>query len=84
MTIELTPEHQRIVESAVHSGAYHNVSDFINAAIEAFGEKAPPSAPGAQQSAREAAIERLRTFGKMNGLSLNGMTLRQLRGEARP
>jgi Arc/MetJ-type ribon-helix-helix transcriptional regulator len=84
MTIELTPEHQRMVESAVHSGAYHDASDFVNAAIEAFREKVLPPARGAQQSGREAAIERLKTFGKTHGLSLAGMTLRQLRDEARP
>jgi len=33
---------------------------------------------------RCAAIERLRTFGKTHGLSLGGMTIRELRREARP
>jgi hypothetical protein len=30
------------------------------------------------------AIERLRNFGKTHGLSLGGMTIRELRHEARP
>ena len=30
------------------------------------------------------AIERLRSFGKTHGLSLGGMTIRELRHEARP
>jgi hypothetical protein len=33
---------------------------------------------------RREAIERLRTFGKTHGLSLNGMTIRELREQARP
>ena len=33
---------------------------------------------------RREAIERLKTFGVARGLSLNGMTIRQLREEARP
>jgi hypothetical protein len=33
---------------------------------------------------RGEAIERLRTFGKTHGLSLGGMTNRELRREARP
>jgi hypothetical protein len=33
---------------------------------------------------RLEAIERLRTFGKTHGLSLGGMTIRELRHEARP
>lgn len=84
MTVELTPEHQRMVESAVHSGAYHDASEFINAALEAFWGSASPHPENGQPSAREAAIERLRTFGKTHGLSLGGITLRQLRDEARP
>jgi hypothetical protein len=37
-----------------------------------------------QAERRAAAIERLRTFGRTHGLSLGGMTLRQLRDESRP
>jgi hypothetical protein len=33
---------------------------------------------------RVEAIERLRNFGKTHGLSLGGMTIRELRHEARP
>jgi hypothetical protein len=33
---------------------------------------------------RQDAIERLKTFGKTHGLSLGGMTIRDLRDEARP
>ena len=33
---------------------------------------------------RQAAIERLKNFGKTHQLSLGGMTLKQLRDEARP
>ncbi len=41
---------------------------------------------GGQRSAaaRQAAIERLKTFGKTNPLSLGGITIKQLRDEARP
>jgi Arc/MetJ-type ribon-helix-helix transcriptional regulator len=81
MTIELTPEHQRIIENAIHSGAYHDASDVINAALEAFRDKA---APPPQETERQAAIERLKTFGTTHGLSLGDITLAQLRDEARP
>jgi Arc/MetJ-type ribon-helix-helix transcriptional regulator len=84
MTIELTPEHQRIIESAIHSGAYHDAGEVISAALETFKEKTLPFAQEAERKKREAAIERLRTFGKTHGLTLGGITLRQLRDEARP
>lgn len=38
MTIELTPEHQRIIEHVIHSGAYHDPQDVISAALEALAE----------------------------------------------
>lgn len=49
----------------------------------------PPSASGKPKSSPAAmevvgAIERLKSFGKTHGLSLGGMTIRELRHEARP
>jgi len=41
-----------------------------------------PTAPNGAD--RQAAIERLKTFGKTHQLSLGGMTIKQLRDEARP
>lgn len=37
-----------------------------------------------ERSPRDAAIERLKTFGRTHGLSLGGATLRELRHEAWP
>ncbi|MGA2983476.1 MAG: hypothetical protein ABSG32_06650 [Terriglobia bacterium] len=36
------------------------------------------------ESERQAAIERLKSFGKTHKLSLRGITIKQLRDEARP
>jgi Arc/MetJ-type ribon-helix-helix transcriptional regulator len=38
MTIELTPEHQRIIEHVIHSGAYYDAKDVISAALKALAE----------------------------------------------
>ncbi len=81
MTIELTPEHQRMIERVIDSGAYPDAQHVISAALEALAEDLPLTR---QEAERNAAIERLKTFGKTHGLSLGGMTLRQLRDEARP
>ena len=48
-----------------------------------------PSAHGKPKSSRPTkdvvdAIERLKIFGKTHGLSLRGMTIREVRHEARP
>jgi Arc/MetJ-type ribon-helix-helix transcriptional regulator len=97
MTIELTPEHQRMIERVMHSGAYPDAQHVISAALEALAEDLDDgtvtktreheprvSLEEAQAKRREAAIERLKTFGKTHGLSLGGMTIRQLRDESRP
>jgi Arc/MetJ-type ribon-helix-helix transcriptional regulator len=94
MTIELTPEHERIIEHVIHSGAYHDAEDVISAALEALAEdlnnvgvtkaREHGSPESVEAERRAAAVERLKTFGKTHGLSLGGMTLRQLRDEARP
>jgi Arc/MetJ-type ribon-helix-helix transcriptional regulator len=95
MTIELTPEHQSMIERVMHSGGYHDAQDVISAALEALAEdvddaavtKARKNEPRVSPTAgqeRAEAIERLVTFGQRHGLSLGGITIRELRDEARP
>ena len=38
ITIQLTPEHRRIIEHVLHSGAYHDAGDVISAALAALAE----------------------------------------------
>jgi hypothetical protein len=90
ITIELAPELQ--VELARQAAAQGVGIDAYAAGLLEDAARFPLSsaaAPGeAQRSApsREVveAIERLRSFGKTHDLSLGGMTIRELRHEARP
>ena len=34
MTINLTPEHQKLIEQAIETGAYHNADEVIAQALE--------------------------------------------------
>ena len=92
MTIELTPEHQRMIERVIHTGAYPDAQHVLSAALEALagdvavtrarvGEPRVSSVAGQE---RAETIECLVTFGQRHGLSLGGTTLRELRDEARP
>ena len=38
MTIELKPEHQRMIDRAIHLGAYHDPNEVIGAALEMLAE----------------------------------------------
>ncbi len=79
MSIELTPEHQRMIERIIHSGIYQNAEEVISAAPAALAH----DVDDADVKEREAAIEQLKTFRKIQGLSLGGMILRELRQSPR-
>lgn len=99
MTIQLSPRIERIVIDAIHSGQYRSAEEVLSEAIavwqaekatgvfrtQAEAIKAIKGASGERRDEeREAAIERLKSFGKTHGLSLGDMTIKQLRDEARP
>lgn len=69
MTIELTPEHQRIIEHVIHTGAYHDAQDVISAALEALAEDVDDVAVTKARAHEprvtlEEAEAELRTLGK--------------------
>jgi len=79
MTIQITrPEVEALINQRLQSGAYKDAEDVVLQALQASGI---PTAELDHQ--RRDAIERLRTFGKTHGLSLGGITLRELRDQAR-
>jgi hypothetical protein len=80
MTIQITrPEVEALINQRLQSGAFRDAEDVILKALQASGAQPPEF-----EHQRREAIERLRTFGKTHGLSLGGMTLRELRDQARP
>ena len=79
MTIRITrPEVIAIIKRRLETGAYKDAEDVI---LEALRSLDPEREVGGE---RRAAIERLKNFGKTHGLSLGGITTRELRHEARP
>lgn len=86
ITIELAPELQ--AELARQAATRGVGIDAYAAGLLADAAHRPLAADKTQSSApsREVveALERLKSFGKTHGLSLGGMTIRELRHEARP
>ncbi len=86
ITIEIAPELQaELARQAATQGI--GIHAYAAGLLESAAHR--PVASGELQSAPPAtevveAIERLKSFGKTNGLSLGGMTIRELRHEARP
>ena len=83
MTVRLPPEIERIVNDAVLSGQYRSAEDVLTEAISVWqARQAAVAEPTGDE--RQAAIERIKNLGKTHQLSLGGMTIKQLRDEARP
>jgi Arc/MetJ-type ribon-helix-helix transcriptional regulator len=83
MTIHLPPRIERIVNDAVLSGQYRSAEDVLSEAITVWQARQTAAAVPTEDE-RQAAIDRLKSFGKTHKLSLGSMTIKQLRDEARP
>ena len=82
VTVHLPPKIERIVNDAVRSGQYGSAEEVLSEAVSVWQARQTPAE--ATDHERQAAIERLKGFGKTHQLSLGGMTIKQLRDEARP
>ena len=80
MTIQITkPAIEVLLKQRLQSGEFKDAEDVILRALLAL-----EPTPERIAEERAAAVERLKTFGKRHGLSLGGMTIRELRDKVRP
>ena len=82
MTVHLPPRIERIVSDAVLSGQCRSPEEVVSEAITVWQAQQTGAVQPATDE-RQAAIERLKSFGKAHQLSLGSMTIKQLRDEAR-
>jgi hypothetical protein len=86
ITIEIAPElREELARQAATQGIAidaYAAGLLESAAHRQVASGKPQSSPLATEVIE--AIERLKSFGKTHGLSLGGMTIRELRHEARP
>ena len=74
MTIELKPEHQRVIDRAIQSGAYHDPGEVISAALETLAQDIQVE----NGQPRKSRLWELR-----EGLSLGDISIRELIEEGR-
>jgi hypothetical protein len=80
MTIEITrPEIESLIQQRLQSGAYVDAEDVI---LQALQSLAPESAPVFDKQRVLTAGARIRELSK--GLTLGGLTIRDLIDEGRP
>lgn len=86
ITIEIAPELQaELARQAAMQGV--GIDAYAAGLLQGAAHRPTASiGPGPHAPAMEIveAIDRLKNFGKTHGLSLGGMTIRELRHEARP
>lgn len=80
MTIQITkPEVEALINRRLKTGVFKDAEDVILQAL-----RSSESEESGTEERRREAIEQLRNFGRTHGLSLGGITIRDLRHEARP
>jgi len=83
MTITLRPEQERVLMEAINSGLAHTTEEALDQALDALRARLSQPGSSSEQSPAEVA-RRLATFGKRHGLSLGGLTIKELLRESRP
>lgn len=77
MTINLTPEQERIVNDQLKSGHFRSAEDVIAQALIALQDKEPLAAsPG--NGNREEAVREMLNFVEKNRTLLQGISVKQL------
>jgi hypothetical protein len=85
MTIILRPEQERVLMDAIDSGLAHDADEALDQALDALRGRMPsPASAGTSDESVAAAARRLATLGKRHGLSLGGLTVKELLRESRP
>ena len=80
MSIQInSPEVEALINRRLETGSFRDAEDVILQALKSSETEAQAS-----DEKRQEAIERLMAFGRKHGLTLGGMTIRELRDEARP
>ena len=82
MTIVLKPEQEQVLMEAINSGLAQTTDEALDQALAALKNRLPQKGPPDESVA--AAAHRLATFGKRHGLSLGGLTIKELLRESRP
>jgi len=83
MTITLRPEQEMVLMKAIQSGLAQTPDEALDRALDALRLRLSRQGSAADDSVA-AAVCRLATFGKRHGLSLGGMTVKELLPESRP
>jgi hypothetical protein len=82
MSIILKPEQERVLMEAINSGLARTADEALDQALDSLRLRLAIPSGSSEECA--TAVQRLATFGKRHGLSLGGITIKELLHESRP
>jgi|HubBroStandDraft_6_1064221.scaffolds.fasta_scaffold261692_2 Arc/MetJ-type ribon-helix-helix transcriptional regulator len=81
MTIEVKPETSQRLQKEIQSGYFHNLDELLAQALDALHERRNVRTTRPERSSAEV-VAHIREIRK--GVSLSGLTTKELRNEGRP
>ncbi len=78
MTINLTPEQERIVKEELKSGHFRTTEELISRALHALLASVPSSSASADNGRRREAVREMMNFVEKNRTPLQGVSVKEL------
>jgi Arc/MetJ-type ribon-helix-helix transcriptional regulator len=78
MNINLTPDQENIVKSALESGHFRTVEEVIDTALLALREKGKSSASADSNGTQRDAVRKMIEFVENNRVRLEGISVKEL------
>jgi hypothetical protein len=78
MTINLTPEQEKIVKEELESGHFRTAEELISQALQALRATAPSSGKSGNNGRQREAVREMMEFVEKNRTSLQGISVKEL------
>ena len=78
MTIDLTPEQEKIIKDELKSGNFRTAQEVISGALRALRETERPSRETTARVAQREAVREMLEFVDKNHVRLEGVTVKEL------
>jgi hypothetical protein len=78
MTINLTPEQEKIVKEELRSGHFRTAEELISQALLTLLATVPPSSASGDNGKRREAVREMMDFVEKNRTSLQGISVKEL------
>jgi Arc/MetJ-type ribon-helix-helix transcriptional regulator len=78
MTINLTPEQEKIVKEELESGHFRTAEELISQALHTLLASAPSSSADVDNGRRREAVRDMMNFVEKNRTSLQGISVKEL------